>query len=389
MQRSHRHWLAGSSLLVTLGLASMQSPDAIERDDDPPVDDVLLDVEAAARTWHASLGALAPDFTLQDLSGDEVTLSDFRGKTVVLEWFNPDCPVVKAAHGPGGPLQSLGTNLHALPDVVYLAINSGAPGGQGTGLERNKRAKAAFGMRHPVLLDESGWVGRMYEASSTPHMFIIDPDGNLAYAGGHSDSRLQDNYVATAVEEIRAGDEVSQPSTKNFGCSVKYSKKAGLGLSVKNVELEDLDGNEHSLADHRGQIVVLEWFNPSCPFVVKAHESGGPLETAAARAAENGVAWFAVNSAPDGHETADEAKNRAAAEAWGMSYPILRDASGRTGKMFGASTTPHMFVLDHRGVLVYSGNHDEIETVLGELMAGEPVSKPMTKSYGCGVKYGR
>lgn len=389
MQRPQRPWLAGSALCATLGFLSLNALAFRADDDTRPADETATDAKTPARTWSASLGNLAPDFTLQNLAGDQITLSDLRGQTVVLEWFNPDCPVVKKAHGSGAPLESLGNRAHAMDDVTYLAINSGAPGGQGTGLDRNRRAKASMRLEHPVLLDEAGWVGRMYGANSTPHMFIIDPEGNLAYAGGHSDSRLQENYVAKALEEVRAGEEVSQPSTKNFGCSVKYSRKVGLGLSVNEVSLEDLDGNEHSLSDHRGQIVVLEWFNPSCPFVVKAHEAGGALEDAAARAAGHGVAWFAVNSAPDDHDTADEAKNRGAAEAWGMAHPILRDARGRTGKMFGASTTPHMFVLDQRGVLVYSGNHDEIDTVLAELLEGKPVSEPMTKSYGCGVKYAK
>src|SRR5690606_9499134 len=129
----------------------------------------------------AKIGQPAPDFALPDLDGKTVRLSDFKGKTVVLEWFNPDCPFVKKAHGEGA-LKDMAART-AEKGVVGLAINSGAAGKQGHGKERNIKAKADYGMGHPILLDETGATGRAYGAKRTPHMYVVDPKGVLVYAG--------------------------------------------------------------------------------------------------------------------------------------------------------------------------------------------------------------
>jgi hypothetical protein len=129
----------------------------------------------------AKLGEAAPAFSLPDLEGKTVNLSDFAGKTVVLEWFNPDCPFVKYAHGEDGPLRTLAKDRSG--EVVWLAINSGAPGKQGAGAERNREATKEYAIEHPILLDESGSVGQAYGATNTPHMFVIDGSGKLVYAG--------------------------------------------------------------------------------------------------------------------------------------------------------------------------------------------------------------
>ncbi|PRP89995.1 putative peroxiredoxin bcp [Enhygromyxa salina] len=136
----------------------------------------------------AVLGQPAPAFTLPDLDGAQVSLADFAGKTVVLEWFNPDCPFVRYAHGEG-PLATLG-NEQTKAGVVWLAINSGAPGKQGAGVERNKQAKAEWKIEHPILIDEDGAVGHSYGAKTTPHMFVINPAGELVYAGGLDNAPL-------------------------------------------------------------------------------------------------------------------------------------------------------------------------------------------------------
>jgi peroxiredoxin len=219
-------------------------------------------------------------------------------------------------------------------------------------------------------------------------MYILDARGTLVYAGGHDD-------VEAALLQVRAGEKVEKPKTKNYGCSVKYSLKAALGLAAPAFELADLDGAMHRSDDLRGRVVVLEWFNPQCPYVVAAHGENGALRDAAARYAERGVVWLAVNSGHDGHPTADPAANARAKELWGMRYPILRDVEGRVGKLFDAKTTPHMYVLDRRGVLVYAGGHDDaesgerlVEKALDEVLAGKPVGQPTSRNYGCGVKYG-
>jgi peroxiredoxin len=137
----------------------------------------------------AKVGEPAPAFTLPSVSGEQVSLADYAGKTVVLEWFNPDCPFVKYAHEAGGPLATL-ANEQTKSGIVWLAINSGAPGKQGAGAERNKQAQADWKLEHPVLIDEDGKVGHAYGAQTTPHMFVIDPAGKLIYAGALDNAPL-------------------------------------------------------------------------------------------------------------------------------------------------------------------------------------------------------
>jgi peroxiredoxin len=174
----------------------------------------------------AELGKPAPDFKLKDLNGAEVSLSSFKGKVVVLEWFNPGCPYVKAAHGEGALKDMAKKN----PEVVWLAINSNAPGKEGHGLEANKEGAKGFGMEHPVLLDEDGKVGKLYGAQRTPHMYVVDKDGNLAYRGAldnsgsgiPKDANPYVNHIEDALKNLAEGKPVATPDTKAWGCSVKY-----------------------------------------------------------------------------------------------------------------------------------------------------------------------
>ena len=195
--------------------------------------------EAQARTeahtktdaQPASIGAPAPEFALQDLNGKSVRLADFKGKTVVLEWFNPECPFVKASHT-NGSLKGLAEKYANDPSLVWLAINSGGEGRQGFGVEVNREGVAGFGLKHPVLLDPEGSVGKSYGATNTPHMFIVDAKGTLVYSGAIDNSPDAEgespsggslvNYVSQALEELAQGKSVSVPKTKAYGCSVKY-----------------------------------------------------------------------------------------------------------------------------------------------------------------------
>ncbi len=182
----------------------------------------------AAAPATAKVGAPAPDFTLKDLDGKPVTLSALRGKTVVLEWYNPDCPFVVKQHQEG-PLKDMAARL-AAEGVVWLAVNSGAPGKQGHGVERNRASVKEYGLGHPVLLDEDGAVGKLYVARNTPHMFIIDPSGVLVYAGAIDNAPLGKvpegglvNHVADALADLAAKRPVRVPETRAYGCSVKYA----------------------------------------------------------------------------------------------------------------------------------------------------------------------
>jgi peroxiredoxin len=185
---------------------------------------------STAATGPAQVGAPAPDFTLQDLDGKSVSLSQFRGKLVVLEWFNPGCPFVRASHTLGS-LKGL-AEKHAGEGVVWLAINSGGQGKQGNGLDANREGVAEFGLHHPVLVDESGKVGQLYGAERTPHMFVISPEGVLVYRGAIDNSPDGEgqspaggklvNYVDGAISAVQTGAKVSPAETKPYGCGVKY-----------------------------------------------------------------------------------------------------------------------------------------------------------------------
>jgi len=175
-------------------------------------------------------GAMAPDFSLKDVDGKGVKLADLKGKVVVLEWFNPECPFVRKAHTQGS-LEGL-ANKHAPEGVVWLAINSGAAGRQGSGAERNRSGRRELGFDYAVLLDETGTVGRAYGATNTPHLFVIDKDGKLAYRGAIDNSPDGEgksteggtlvNYVDEALADLAAGRAVRTPVTKAYGCGVKY-----------------------------------------------------------------------------------------------------------------------------------------------------------------------
>ena len=177
----------------------------------------------------AKIGQAAPDFTLTDTDGKTVKLADFKGKTVVLEWFNPECPVVKGQHD-GGCLKDCAAKA-TKDGIVWLAINSGGPGMEGNGVEKNKKAVEGWKMEHPVLIDEDGTVGRTYGAKNTPTMYIIDAKGMLAYHGaidnmasGKPEGGAPINYVEKALAEIKEGKPVSVAETKAYGCGVKYAK---------------------------------------------------------------------------------------------------------------------------------------------------------------------
>ena len=179
----------------------------------------------------AAVGQTAPNFTLRDLNGKLHTLSDYTedGKIVVLEWFNPQCPfVVKHYRDADNQTMNQLAKRFKGDDVVWLAVNSGAPGKQGHGMELNKRVHEDWNMSHPILIDESGVVGRAFGAKRTPEMYVIDTNGVLVYHGAidnnSSPNTLGDtNHVETALEAVLNGRTVPTATTSAYGCSVKYS----------------------------------------------------------------------------------------------------------------------------------------------------------------------
>jgi len=176
-------------------------------------------------------GKPAPDFSLADVSGKTVRLADFRGRFVVLEWNNPSCPFVQK-HYDSGNMQALQKRFTA-KDVAWLTINSTAashpeflePAALGAWMTKQGGAPSA------VLLDPKGTVGRSYDARATPHMYVIDPQGRLVYAGAIDDKRSANpadvktakNYVAAALTDAMAGKPVNTGHTQAYGCSIKYA----------------------------------------------------------------------------------------------------------------------------------------------------------------------
>jgi peroxiredoxin len=183
-------------------------------------------------TAHAApqVGKPAPEFSAVDSNGRTVKLSDFRGKIVVLEWTNDGCPYVKKHYGSGN-MQSLQRDA-AAKGAVWLSIVSSAPGMQGyvDGAAANALTKSRSAAPTAVLLDPEGAVGHLYDARTTPHMFIVNKDGTLAYMGGIDDKPTSNpddiksakNYVRAALADVAAGKPAGEAVTRPYGCSVKY-----------------------------------------------------------------------------------------------------------------------------------------------------------------------
>ncbi|RFF31839.1 thioredoxin family protein [Wenzhouxiangella sediminis] len=188
-------------------------------------------VMSAAVMAAPQIGEPAPDFSVVDTKGKVHSLSDYAGKTVVLEWTNHECPFVAKHYGAGNmqDQQRTARNDH---DVVWLSVISSKPGAQGHISPQRSDELTAERDAYPnaVLIDESGEMGHAYDARVTPHMYIIDADGILRYMGGIDSipSADQDDipeatqYVMVALDEMAAGEAVSQTTTRPYGCTVKY-----------------------------------------------------------------------------------------------------------------------------------------------------------------------
>jgi peroxiredoxin len=195
----------------------------------------IVGLAAFAPSSHADsksavVGKPAPEFALKDLAGKDVKLAAYKGKVVVLEWFNPGCPFVQRSHTVGSLVDT--AKRHTKDGVVWLAINSGAPGKQGNAVAMNSEAATKWSLGHPILRDEAGTVGKAYGATNTPNLFVIDKTGTVVYGGAIDNSPDGEgqspeggklvNYVDAALADVAAGRAVQTPVTKPYGCSVKY-----------------------------------------------------------------------------------------------------------------------------------------------------------------------
>jgi peroxiredoxin len=176
------------------------------------------------------VGEPAPDFTGTDTRGTSQTLSDYRGKTVILEWTNHDCPYVRKHYNSGNMQQQ--QQDAAGQGAVWLSIISSAPGKQGhvTAAEADALTAQRNAAPSAVILDESGDIGRLYGARTTPHMYIIDAEGKLVYMGGidsipssnPADIEKAVQYVPAALAQMAEGQAIVSSVTRPYGCSVKY-----------------------------------------------------------------------------------------------------------------------------------------------------------------------
>lgn len=185
---------------------------------------------ANANAAPPETGKLAPDFKASDVNGAEQSLSQYRGKIVVLEWHNPECPFV-VKHYKSKNMQTLQKEMTD-QGVVWLTINSGAEGKQGhLSADEAKKVITDDGLKASAyILDASGEIGRMYDAKTTPHMYVVDAEGILSYMGAIDDKPTFDpedvkdakNYVKAAIESLKAGKSPETAATRPYGCSVKY-----------------------------------------------------------------------------------------------------------------------------------------------------------------------
>jgi peroxiredoxin len=193
----------------------------------------FLTVAASTALFAAdspAIGTNAPDFSLSDSKGNTQSVSQYKGKYVVLEWFNPGCPFVQKHYGSGN-MQKLQQEFTA-KGVVWLTIDSSAPGLEGylTAEQANAKMAEWKTKQTALVLDPDGKAGRTYGAKNTPHMFVINPEGKIVYEGAidskatpnPSDIANSTNYVKVALDESLSGKTVTNANTKPYGCSVKY-----------------------------------------------------------------------------------------------------------------------------------------------------------------------
>jgi peroxiredoxin len=191
---------------------------------------MVLVMAVVPAAWAAKVGQPAPEFSAPDLQGKAVKLSDYRGKYVVLEWTNPECPYVQR-HYNSGNMPELQKEFGS-KDVVWLTVNSTNQSSSEfkTPQQMSKWMGEKGAAPKATLIDKDSKVGKLYDARTTPHMYIIDPQGKLIYAGAIDDKRWASpettkqakNHVRTALGEAMAGKPVSVTATSPYGCTVKY-----------------------------------------------------------------------------------------------------------------------------------------------------------------------
>lgn len=219
-----QRWIATVLLVAGLGLVGTGYVWAEEDAAEGAKPAVASPQTRPATGAAAELGQAAPGFTLRDQSGKSVSLSDYAGKIVVLEWINPECPYVQR-HYKQETMQSLASKYRD-KGVVWLAINTTF----NTTAESDKTWVTKYDLAYPILSDRDAKVARQYGAKTTPHMYVIDRGGKLVYKGAIDDNPRGDkeqatNYVDDVLAKLTSGQEVTPRETKPYGCSVKFPSK--------------------------------------------------------------------------------------------------------------------------------------------------------------------
>jgi peroxiredoxin len=209
--------------------------------------------------------------------------------------------------------------------------------------------------------------------------------------------RKSSPYLFVAAVAMLAAGMLAVVSSRS-SAEENAQSTATVGQPAPQFALQDQNGKTVNLGDYAGKVVVLEWFNPQCPFVVKFYEKSGKMNDLANAYADKGVVWLTINSGAD----ATNATNQQIAAEWGIDRPMLNDSEQAVAKAYGATNTPHMYVIDKDGNLAYMGAIDSVASTdasdiagaenyvskaLDEVLAGTNVTTPQTKAYGCSVKY--
>ncbi len=342
---------------------------------------------AGGKVQRPEIGKPAPEFELTGIDGKLYDLSTYKDKIVVLEWWNQDCPVSRGYT----PTMNDLAKKYAAKGVVWLAIDTTHYQTAAKNVEYHRK----HDMPYPILMDPTGKIGHLYDAKTTPHMFVVNK-GTLVFDGA-IDDRGDRNYVAEALDAVLAGRDVPLTRTQPFGCSVKYGKvgaaaqaaetpaKPEIGKAAPDFELPSIDGKTYKLSSYKDKMVVLEWWNQDCPVSRRYTTTMNDL---AKKYAEQGVVWLAIDTTH--YQTA--AKDVEYHRENGMPYPILMDTDGKIGHLYEAKTTPHMFVIN-KGTLVYDGAIDNrgdrnyVAEALDAVLVGKDVPLAKTQPFGCSVKY--
>ncbi len=208
--------------------------------------------------------------------------------------------------------------------------------------------------------------------------------------------------VAACAMTLAAPLASAQDAVKPAAAKMASAEKL-VGQKAPDFKLVDTEGKTHVLSEYvqKGNVVVLEWFNGECPYVVKHHSRNKTMSDLYNAYKDKGVVWLAVNSGHEGDSTTGAEVNEKFRKEWGIAYPILHDFTGETGRAYGSKNTPTMYVIDKNGIVAYAGAIDSdsspnrlgetnyVKDALEAVLAGSTVATPYAKPYGCSVKYGR